>query len=61
MNKKIENIIIKKNIDLKKALAKLEKNEIKMLCYVNNNHKLIGVVNDGDIRRAILKFQIKNQ
>lgn len=57
MNKKIKNILIKNNIDLKKALSKLEKNEIKMLCYVNNSHKLIGVVNDGDIRRAILKFQ----
>ena len=28
-----------------------------MLCYINNRNELIGVINDGDIRRAILKYQ----
>ena len=57
MDSKIKSVLIKKNIDLKSALSKLEENEIKMLCYVNNNNELIGVINDGDIRRAILKHQ----
>ena len=57
MIKKFNEILIKKNLDLKSALSKLEENEIKMLCYVNNNNELIGVINDGDIRRAILKHQ----
>ncbi len=57
MKKKIKNTLIKNNINLKTALSKLERNEIKILCYVQNNNKLVGVVNDGDIRRAILKYQ----
>ena len=55
--KKNKNTLIKNNINLKTALSKLERNEIKILCYVQNNNKLIGVINDGDIRRAILKYQ----
>lgn len=57
MIKKIKNILVKKNIDIKTVLSKLEKNQIKMLCYINNRNELIGVINDGDIRRAILKYQ----
>ena len=33
----------------------LEKSKIKIICYLGKNKKLIGVVNDGDIRRAILR------
>ena len=57
MIKKYKKLIIKKNINLKSAILKLEENEIKMLCYVNSKDQLIGVINDGDIRRAILKYQ----
>ena len=57
MIKKIKNILVKKNIDIKTVLSKLDKNQIKMLCYINNRNELIGVINDGDIRRAILKYQ----
>ena len=39
-----------------KTVSKLDKNQIKMFCYINNRNELIGV-NDGDIRRAILKYQ----
>ena len=56
-DKKIKNILVKKNIDIKTVLSKLDKNQIKMLCYINNRNELIGVINDGDIRRAILKYQ----
>jgi dTDP-glucose pyrophosphorylase len=57
MTKKYNNIIIKKKINLRQALSKLQENEIKMLCFVNKKNELVGAINDGDIRRAILKYQ----
>jgi len=58
--KKKNDFIVRKNINLKNALIKLQKNEIKIICYLNNKNELIGVINDGDIRRALLKYNNLN-
>jgi predicted transcriptional regulator len=55
MNKKFNQLIIKKNLKIKDALKKLQFNRSKILCLVNQNNKLIGVINDGDIRRGFIK------
>lgn len=55
MNKKINQVIIKRNLKIKDVLKKLQSNRCKILCLVSNNNKLIGVINDGDIRRGFIK------
>lgn len=55
MNKKFNQLIIKKNLKIKDALKKLQFNRSKILCLVDQNNKLIGVINDGDIRRGFIK------
>ena len=47
-------IIIDINENLETALKKLERTQEKLLICVNKK-KFVGVINDGDIRRAVLK------
>jgi len=49
--------IINQNIILKEALEEMNKFKLGIVCIVNDNKKLIGVITDGDIRRKILKVQ----
>ncbi|UTH00864.1 nucleotidyltransferase family protein [Macrococcoides canis] len=49
----IENLIYP-NITVKDALKKLDKSKKKILFVVEPNHKLLGSITDGDIRRHIL-------
>lgn len=48
-------ILINPNKSLLKALETLQKISTKCLIVVDKNTKLLGTINDGDIRRAILK------
>ena len=41
MNKKINRVIIKRNLKIKDVLKKLQSNRCKILCLVGNNNKLI--------------------
>jgi len=47
--------IISKNISIIEAINILEKSPYKIICFIDKNKRLIGVVNDGDIRRSILR------
>ena len=51
----LNKIILNKNINIKQGMEILQKSSKKILCIVDNKKKLIGVVNDGDIRRSLLK------
>jgi dTDP-glucose pyrophosphorylase len=51
----MKKLIIENKITIKDALQKLESNNHKCLLVVNKFQKFIGTLNDGDIRRAILK------
>ena len=51
----MKKLIIENKITIKDALQKLESNSHKCLLVVNKYQKFIGTLNDGDIRRAILK------
>lgn len=55
MNNKLKNIIIKETATIKEAMSNLQKSSKKILCVLNNKKSLVGVLNDGDIRRSILK------
>jgi len=51
---KSNDILIDHQKSLKDAIEKLEKYQSKMLICVDNKKRLLGVLNDGDIRRAFL-------
>lgn len=51
----MKKLIIENHITIKDALQKLESNSHKCLLVVNKFQKFVGTLNDGDIRRAILK------
>tara|TARA_B100001175_G_scaffold309948_1_gene312320 strand:+ start:401 stop:793 length:393 start_codon:yes stop_codon:yes gene_type:complete len=49
-------VVLEKTI-LKEALEEMDKYGLGIVCIVNDNYKLIGIITDGDIRRKLLKFQ----
>ncbi|MBD1144455.1 aminotransferase class I/II-fold pyridoxal phosphate-dependent enzyme [Pelagibacterales bacterium SAG-MED37] len=49
------NIKITSESSIKSAMAKIDKNAMGIVFVVNSSDKLVGVLTDGDIRRAILK------
>ena len=51
----MKDIIIQKNCSILETLEKLQKNQLKCLMVVDNQNTLLGTINDGDVRRAILK------
>ena len=52
---KISKYLVKKNITIEKAFNLLNENTKKSLIIVNSKKKILGLINDGDIRRAIDK------
>lgn len=53
--KNIENIKIKQNSSIKEALNIIDKGAIRVAIVVDKEDKFLGVIADGDIRRALLK------
>ena len=51
---KIENFKILEKSSIEKALQKLEQSSMKALMVVNKQNKLLGILNDANIRRALL-------
>ena len=51
----MKNLIIPQSISIKQSLNHLEKNKEKCLLVVSKKRILVGTLNDGDIRRAIIK------
>lgn len=52
---KIKDILIRPDITIKQAIRLMDNAQKKILFIVNNENVLLGVINDGDIRRWILK------
>jgi len=50
----IANILIPPNITIRKTLEIIDKSSKQIALIVDDNKKLLGTINDGDIRRAIL-------
>lgn len=53
--KNIEHLLITENITIKEALKVIDKGAIRIALVVDENNKLLGTLNDGDIRRGLLK------
>ena len=51
----LDNIYIKNDENLSTAIKAIDKNTLGIIFIVDKNKKLIGLLTDGDIRRAILK------
>lgn len=49
--------IIEKTTILKEALTEMGEANLGLVCIVNNNKELIGLITDGDLRRKLLKVQ----
>ena len=50
----IKNILITEKTNIYQVMQKLQKTGEKCLIVVDKNKRLLGTINDGDIRRAIL-------
>ena len=50
----LSNLCVNDTSDLREALSKLDKNAKKILFAVDEQQKLVGILTDGDIRRALL-------
>ena len=46
---------VKENIILKEALEKMDSFRLGIVCVVNNDDELLGIITDGDIRRLLLE------
>ena len=49
--------VINKTTLLKEALEEMGKHSLGIVCIVNNENQLCGILTDGDIRRKLLKVQ----
>ena len=49
--------IIKKTTILKEALTEMGEANLGLVCIVNENKELMGLITDGDLRRKLLKVQ----
>lgn len=48
---------VKEDTILKEALEKMDSFRLGIVCVVNNNDELVGIITDGDIRRKLLSVQ----
>jgi len=49
--------VVDKNSILKETLEKMDFFGYGIACITNNNHELLGIITDGDIRRKLLSVQ----
>ena len=49
--------VIKEDVILKEALEEMGRTRLGIVCIVDSNNKLLGILTDGDIRRKLLKVQ----
>jgi arabinose-5-phosphate isomerase len=49
--------VVKEKTILKEALTQMGKSNLGLVCIVDNENKLLGLITDGDLRRMILRVQ----
>ena len=49
--------LIGETVILKEALEEMGRSQLGIVCIVNSDSKLLGILTDGDIRRKLLKVQ----
>ena len=55
ISEKCKKILVKPGIPLKEALKQIDKSALQVLIVVDEEDKILGIVTDGDMRRAIIK------
>jgi len=55
INKNWQKAVLTKNASIKDAIMNLSASSMHIILVISNNNKLLGVINDGDIRRGVLK------
>ena len=55
MKKKLSDLLIPHSATLQQALSAIDKGSSRIAFILNNDKKVVGILTDGDIRRAILK------
>lgn len=53
-NSELQKVLIKKSFTIFEAVEVLNKSHLKVVLVVDENNSLLGIVNDGDVRRAVL-------
>ena len=49
--------VVEKKTILKEALTEMGKANLGLVCIINQNKELLGLITDGDLRRKLLKVQ----
>ena len=58
----IKKFLIKETIDIQQALKLINKTGEKSIIIIDNDKNFLGVLSDGDVRRALLKgYKIKDK
>ena len=55
ISEKCKKILVKPDLSLKAALKQMDMSELQALVVVDEEDKILGIVTDGDMRRAIIK------
>jgi len=55
ISKKCKKILIKPDFSIKKAFKQIDDSALQILVIVDKNRKILGIITDGDMRRAIIK------
>ena len=55
MNKKIEPVVLKEKNTIKEAMKCIDRGGLRVAFIINKEEKLLGVITDGNIRRALLE------
>lgn len=55
VNKRFEDYTVELNMTMLDALVKIDKNMLGFVIVVDNNEHVLGVLTDGDVRRAIIR------
>jgi dTDP-glucose pyrophosphorylase len=57
----LDTYIIKDEVNIRKAMQKLDESHRKILFVIQNDYSIVGSLTDGDIRRWILKGKMLNE
>ena len=55
ISEKCKKILVKPSFSLKESLKQIDKSALQVLVVVNEEDNILGIVTDGDMRRAIIK------
>jgi len=55
ISERYKKILVKTNFSLKAALKQIDKSTLQVLIVADEEDRILGIVTDGDMRRAIIK------